>query len=90
MLRVYKKAVCSDHIEDQQTVAGICFVLDGIFVLCDEVIIRQQRAAELLKSLGGQLDDLVNDTGFALVFGLLSSHLCLNDHTMPPISMLPP
>lgn len=72
------------------TVAGICIVLDDIFVLCDEVIIRQQSATELLKSLGGQLNDLVNDTGLTLIFGLLSSQLRLNDHTMPPISMLPP
>lgn len=70
--------------------AGICIVLDDIFVLCDEVIIRQQSATELLKSLGGQLNDLVNDTGLTLIFGLLSSQLRLNDHTMPPISMLPP
>ena len=69
------------------TVAGICFVLDGIFVLCDEVIIRQQSATELLKSLGGQLNDLVNDTGLTLVFGLLSSQLRLNDHTIPTISV---
>ena len=67
--------------------AGICFVLDGIFVLCDEVIIRQQSATELLKSLGGQLNDLVNDTGLTLVFGLLSSQLRLNDHTIPTISV---
>ena len=72
------------------TVAGICIVLDDIFVLCDEVIIRQQSATELLKSLGGQLNDLVNDTGLTLIFGLLSSQLRLNDHTMPPISILPP
>lgn len=70
--------------------AGICIVLDDIFVLCDEVIIRQQSATELIKSLGGQLNDLVNDTGLTLIFGLLSSQLRLNDHTMPPISMLPP
>ena len=70
--------------------AGICIVLDDIFVLCDEVIIRQQSATELLKSLGGQLNDLVNDAGLTLIFGLLSSQLRLNDHTMPPISMLPP
>ena len=70
--------------------AGICIVLDDIFVLCDEVIIRQQSATELLKSLGGQLNDLVNDTGLTLIFGLFSSQLRLNDHTMPPISMLPP
>ena len=67
--------------------AGICIVLDDIFVLCDEVIIRQQSATELLKSLGGQLNDLVNDAGFALVFGLLSSQLRLNDHTIPTISV---
>ena len=60
--------------------AGICFVLDGIFVLCDEVLIRQQRAAELLKSLGRQLNDLVNDTGLTLIFGLLLSQFCLNNH----------
>ena len=70
--------------------AGICIVLDDAFVLCNEIIIHQQSATELLKSLGGQLNDLVNDAGLTLIFGLLSSQLRLNDHTMPPISMLPP
>ena len=70
--------------------SGVIIVLDCVFVLCDKVIIRQQRMAELLKTWGRQLNDLVNDTGLTLIFGLLSSQLCLNDHTMPPISMLPP
>ena len=51
-LRVYKKAICSDHIEDEQTVSGVIIVLDCVFVLCDKVIIRQQRMAELLKTWG--------------------------------------
>ena len=59
-LAVSAKTDCY-HIVDaaDDTVAGICIVLDDIFVLCDEVIIRQQSATELLKSLGGQLNDLV-------------------------------
>jgi hypothetical protein len=46
-------------------------VPDGIFVLCDEIIVSQQCAAELLEPLGGQLDDLIHNTGFAFIFGLL-------------------
>ena len=30
--------------------------------------VNQQRAAELLKSLGWQLNDFVHDTGFTLIF----------------------
>ena len=89
-MRVYEEAVSCARIEDKQTVAGICTILDGIFVLCDEIIICQQRTTELLESLGGQFNDLVHDTGFAFVFGLSSSQLRLNDHTIPPISMLSP
>ena len=62
-------------------------VPDGIFVLCDEIIIRQQSTAELLEPLGGQLNNLVHNTGVTLVFRLLSSQFRLNDHAMPPISM---
>ena len=86
-LRVNEDAVCSVRIEDEQAVPGIIIVLNGVFVLCDEIIVYQQSAAELLKPLGRQLDDLVHNTGFAFVLGLLSLQFCLNDHAMPPISM---
>ena len=52
-LRVNKETVLSLRIEDEQTVSGLLIVPDGIFVLCDEIIISQQCAAELLESLGG-------------------------------------
>ena len=51
-LRVYEKTACSVSIEDEQTVYGVIIVLDCVFVLCDKVIIRQQRMAELLKTWG--------------------------------------
>ena len=46
---------------------GSIIVPDGIFVLCDEIIVRQQRTTELLKPLGGKFNDLVYNTGFTLV-----------------------
>ena len=85
-LWVNKESVRSLCVEDEQAVPGI-IVPDGIFVLCDEIIIRQQSTAELPKPLGGQLDDLIHDTGFAFIFRLLSPQFCLNDHAIPPISM---
>ena len=86
-LRVNKEAVCSVCIENEQAVPGVIIVSDSIFVLCDEIIIRQQGTAELLKPLGGQFDDLIHGAGFAFVLGLLSLQFRLNDHVMPPISM---
>ena len=50
---------------------GSIIVPDGIFVLCDEIIVRQQRTTELLKPLGGKFNDLVYNTGFTLVLRLL-------------------
>ena len=66
---------------------GVIIVPDGVFVFCDEIVISQQCAAELLKPLGGQFDDLIHGAGFAFVLGLLSLQFRLNDHVMPPISM---
>ena len=67
---------------------GIFIVPDGIFVLRDEIVVRQQCAAELPKPLGGQLDDLIHGTGVCLTPGLLTLQFCLNDHReSPPISM---
>jgi len=86
-LWVNKETVRSLRVEDEQTVPGILIVPDGVFILCDEIIIHQQSTAELPKSLGGQLDDLVHNTGVTFVLGLLSPQFCLNDHAMPPISM---
>lgn len=86
-LWVNKDTVCSIRIEDEQAVPGIIIVLNGVFVLCDEIIIHQQGTAELLKPLDRQLDDLVHNTGFAFVLRLLSLQFCLNDHAIPPISI---
>ena len=86
-LRVNKETVRSLRVEDEQAVPGILIVPNGSFVLCDEIIIRQQSTAELPKPLGGQLDDLVHNTGFAFVLGLFSLQFCLNDHVIPPISV---
>ena len=60
---------------------------NGSFVLCDEIIICQQCAAELLEPLAWQLDDLIHGTGVCLTPGLLTLQFCLNDHIIPPISM---
>lgn len=60
---------------------------NGSFVLCDEIIIRQQRTAELPKPLGGQFDYLIYTACFAFVLGLFSLQFCLNDHVIPPISV---
>ena len=37
---------------------GIIIVSDSVFVLCDEIIVSQQCAAELLEPRAWQLDDL--------------------------------
>lgn len=52
-LWVNKETVHSLCVKDEQAVPGVIIVSDGIFVLCDEIIVSQQCAAELLESLGG-------------------------------------
>ena len=52
-LWVNKETVRSLRVEDEQAVPGILIVPDGVFILCDEIVISQQCAAELLESLGG-------------------------------------
>ena len=52
-LRVNEETVLSLRIEDKQTVSGVIIVPDGIFVLCDEIIVSKQCAAKLLEPLGG-------------------------------------
>ena len=66
---------------------GILIVSDGIFVFCDEIIVSQQCAAELLEPRAWQLDDLIHGTGFPLVLGLFPPEFCLNNHIIPPISI---
>ena len=87
-LWVNKETVLSLRVEDEQAVPGVIIVSDGIFVLCDEIIVSQQCAAELLEPLAWQLDDLIHGTGVCLTPGLLTLQFCLNDHReSPPISM---
>ena len=86
-LWVNKETVLSLRVEDEQTVPGILIVPDGVFILCDEIIVSQQRAAELLEPLAWQLYDLIHGTGLPLVLGLFPSKFCLNNHIIPPISM---
>ena len=87
-LRVNKETVRSIRVEDEQTVPGILIVPDGVFILCDEIVISQQCAAELLKPRAWQLDDLIHGTGACLAPGLLTLQFCLNDHReSPPIAM---
>ena len=87
-LRVNKETVRSLRVEDEQTVPGILIVSDGIFVFCDEIIVSQQCAAELLEPRAWQLDDLIHGTGICLTPGLLTLQFRLNDHReKPPISM---
>ena len=52
-LRVNEETVRSLRIEDEQTVSGVIITPDGIFVLCDEIIVSQQCAAELLEPWAG-------------------------------------
>ena len=66
---------------------GVPVMLDGIFVLRDEIIVRQQCAAELLKPLGGQVNYLVNTARLTFILGLFSLQFRLNDHVSPPIVM---
>ena len=86
-LRVNKETVRSFRVEDEQTVPGILITLDGVFVFCNEIIVSQQRAAELLEPRAWQLDDLIHGTGFCLASCLLTLQFCLNNHIIPPISM---
>ena len=86
-LWVNKETVRSLCVEDEQAVPGVIIVSDGIFVLCDEIIVSQQCAAELLEPRAWQLDDIIHGTGFPLVLGLFPPEFCLNDHIIPPISM---
>ena len=87
-LRVNKETVHSLRVEDEQAVPGVIITPDGIFVLCDEIVISQQCAAELHEPLAWQLDDLIHGTGVCLTPGLLTLQFCLNDHReSPPISM---
>ena len=87
-LRVNKETVLSLRVEDEQAVPGILIVPDGVFIFCDEIVVSQQRTAELLKSRAWQLDDLIHGTGVCLTPGLLTLQFCLNDHReKPPISM---
>ena len=86
-LRVNKETVRSLRVEDEQAVPGILIVPNGSFVLCDEIIVSQQCAAELLEPLAWQLYDLIHGTGLPLVLGLFPSEFCLNNHIIPPISM---
>ena len=71
-LRVNKESVRSLCVEDEQAVSGVIIVSDGIFVLCDEIIVSQQCAAELPEPRAWQLDDLIHGTGVCLTPGLLT------------------
>ena len=87
-LRINKETVRSFRVEDEQTVPGVIIVSDGIFVLCDEIVVSQQCAAELPEPRTWQLDDLIHGTGVCLTPGLLTLQFCLNDHCeSPPITM---
>ena len=86
-LRVNKETVRSLRVEDEQAVPGIIIASDSVFVLCDEIIVSQQCAAEQPEPLAWQLDDLIHGTGVCLTPGLLTLQFCLNDHIIPPISM---
>ena len=86
-LWVNKETVLSLRVEDEQAVPGILIVPDGVFILCDEIIISQQCAAEQPEPWAWQLDDLIHGTGFPLVLGLFPPEFCLNNHLIPPISM---
>ena len=79
-LRVNKESVRSLRVEDEQAVPGILIVPDGVFILCDEIIVSQQCAAELLEPQAWQLNDLIHGTGVCLASCLLTLQFCLNDH----------
>ena len=67
--------------------SGSLIVSDSVFVLCDEIVVSQQCAAELLFPLGGSLDYLIYTACFAFILGLFPPEFCLNNHIVPPISM---
>ena len=79
-LWVNKETVLSLRVEDEQAVPGVIIVSDGIFVLCDEIIVSQQCAAELLKPLAWQLNDLTAfdelPCGFLAVQRVQLIHAC--------------
>ena len=67
---------------------GVIIVPNGIFILCDEIIVSQQCAAELLELRAWQLNDLIHGTGVCLTPGLLTLQFRPNDHReSPPITM---
>ena len=87
-LWVNKETVLSLSVEDEQTVPDIIIVSDSVFVLCDEIIVSQQCAAEQPEPWAWQFDDLIHGTGVCLTPGLLTLQFCLNDHCeSPPITM---
>ena len=87
-LWVNKETVRSLRVEDEQAVPGSLIVSDSVFVFCDEIVISQQCAAELLEPRAWQLDDLIHGTGVCLTPGLLTFQFRLNDHCeSPPITM---
>ena len=87
-LWVNKETVLSLRVEDEQTVPGIIIVSDSVFVLCDEIIVSQQCAAELLEPRAWQLDDLIHGAGVCLASCLLTLQFRSNDHReSPPITM---
>ena len=87
-LWVNKETVRSIRVEDEQAVPGSLIVSDSVFVFCDEIVISQQCAAELLEPRAWQLDDLIHGTGVCLSPGLLTFQFRLNDHCeSPPITM---
>ena len=86
-LWVNKETVLSLRVEDEQAVSGVIITPDGIFVLCDEIIVSKQCAAKLLEPLGGSLDYLIYTACFAFILGLFPPEFCLNKHIVPPITM---
>ena len=49
-LRINEKPIRSLRVKDEQAMAGIGIALDRILALCDEIIVSQQRTAELLET----------------------------------------
>ena len=87
-LRINKETVLSLRVEDEQAVPCSIIVSDGVFILCDEIVISQQCAAELLEPRAWQLDDLIHGAGVCLTLSLLTLQFRLNDHReSPPITM---
>ena len=59
-LWVNKETVRSLRVEDEQAVPGVIIVPDGVFILCDEIIVSQQCAAEQPEPRAWQLNDLIS------------------------------